>query len=154
MRIKKTSQTTPVQAEIVNAYSTSTEDGYSASYINNTFGGEIIDGTPYKTGKTYNGKDVYRLVKNLGYLPSGVLSDQAISIGITNFTLITFPKIMYAGVLGGLMRYYPNPFMGGSPIGTNNINSLIMEDGNIYVSTQADRSGLQLVIDIEFIYNS
>ena len=34
MRIKKVSQTTPVQAQIVDGYSTSTTDGYSANYIN------------------------------------------------------------------------------------------------------------------------
>lgn len=37
MRIRKTSQTTPVQAEIVNGYSTSTTNGYSCDYVNNTF---------------------------------------------------------------------------------------------------------------------
>lgn len=36
MRIKKVSQTTPVQAQIVDGYSTSTTDGYSANYINGT----------------------------------------------------------------------------------------------------------------------
>ncbi len=34
MRIKKVSQTTPVQAQIVDGYSTSTTDGYSANYLN------------------------------------------------------------------------------------------------------------------------
>ena len=35
MRIKKVTQTTPVQAHLTNSYSTSTADGYSANYINN-----------------------------------------------------------------------------------------------------------------------
>ena len=34
MRIKKTSQTTPIQAEVVNAYSTSEENSYSCNYMN------------------------------------------------------------------------------------------------------------------------
>lgn len=34
MRIKKVSQTTPTQAQIVDGYSTSTTDGYSCNYIN------------------------------------------------------------------------------------------------------------------------
>ena len=34
MRIKKVSETTPVQAQIVDGYSESTTDGYSANYIN------------------------------------------------------------------------------------------------------------------------
>lgn len=35
MRIEKVSQTTPTSAQIVDGYSTSTTDGYSANYINN-----------------------------------------------------------------------------------------------------------------------
>ena len=35
MRIKKTSQTTPVQAEVVNIYSDSENNAYSANYLNN-----------------------------------------------------------------------------------------------------------------------
>lgn len=42
MRIKKTSQTTPVQAEVVNTYSESQENAYSCDYINDNF---IIKGT-------------------------------------------------------------------------------------------------------------
>jgi hypothetical protein len=134
---------------IVNEKSDSTKNAYSSDYINNTFGGEIIYGTPYKTGKTYNGKDVYRLIKNLGALPSGALSDRAISIGITNFTLVTMPKIMYSGITGGQTRYYSSPF-----IGSSNINTWIGEDGNAYVTTGTDRSSLQITVDLEFIYNS
>jgi hypothetical protein len=45
MRIKKTSQTTPVQAEVVNDYSTSQENAYSCDYVNNKLsglGGKIL----------------------------------------------------------------------------------------------------------------
>lgn len=44
MRIKKTSQTTPVQAEVVNIYSESQENAYSCDYINNNFdnSGDIL----------------------------------------------------------------------------------------------------------------
>lgn len=35
MRIRKVSQTTPTTSNIVNEYSTSTTDGYSANYVNN-----------------------------------------------------------------------------------------------------------------------
>ena len=122
-----------------------TDSAPSVRAVNEAFGGEIIYGTPYKTGKKYNGKDVYRLVKNLGNLPSGVLSDQAISIGITNFTLVTMPKVMYSGITGGQTRYYPSPF-----IGSSNINTWIGEDGNAYVTTGTDRSSLQLIVDLEY----
>lgn len=132
---------------ILNVYNTSTKNAYSCNEINNMFGGAIIDGIPYKTGKKYNGKDVYRLVKNLGNLPSGVLSDRAISIGITNFTLLTMPKVMYSGFIG-VQRYYPSPF-----IGSSNINTWVGADGNAYVTTGTDRSNLQITVDLEFIYN-
>ena len=35
MRIKKVSQTTSTQAQVVDGYSTSTTDSYSANYVNN-----------------------------------------------------------------------------------------------------------------------
>ena len=37
MRIRKVSQTTPIQAQVVDGYSTSQIDSYSANYVNNTF---------------------------------------------------------------------------------------------------------------------
>lgn len=37
MRIRKVSQTTPTQAQVVDGYSTSQVDSYSANYVNNTF---------------------------------------------------------------------------------------------------------------------
>lgn len=54
MRIKKVSQTTPTQAQVVDGYSTSTTDSYSANYVNglNTFSttekriGTFLDGKP------------------------------------------------------------------------------------------------------------
>ena len=38
MRIKKVSQTTSTQAQIVDGYSTSTTDSYSCNYVNNAIG--------------------------------------------------------------------------------------------------------------------
>lgn len=37
MRIKKVSQTTPTQAQVVDGYSTSTTDCYSCNYVNTNF---------------------------------------------------------------------------------------------------------------------
>lgn len=138
-----------VNGLIVNTYSESQENAYSCDYINSTFGGTIIDGVPYKTGKKYNNKDVYRLIKNLGYLPSGVLSDREISIGISGIYLISPAKISYQGVVSNVKRFYSSPFLGST-----NINAWISDTGKIYVTTGTDRSNLQLVIDIEFIYNN
>lgn len=41
MRIKKTSQTTTMSAQVVNTYDESTENAYSCDYINENFG-EIV----------------------------------------------------------------------------------------------------------------
>lgn len=60
MRIKKTSQTTPVQAEVVNTYSESESNAYSCNYVNNI--------NNYSTSETFtgkhwvNGKPIYRRV--------------------------------------------------------------------------------------------
>ena len=42
MRIKKVSQTTPVQAQIVDGYSESTTDGYSCNYVNEEIKRNVI----------------------------------------------------------------------------------------------------------------
>lgn len=62
MRIKKTSATTPVQAQVVNTYSTSTTDAYSANYVNNNIK-DIYSSTASKTNKVWtNNKPIYRRV--------------------------------------------------------------------------------------------
>lgn len=57
MRIKKVSQTTPVQAHLTNAYSESTQDGYSADYIN---GLHEYSTTEQRVGTWIDGKPIYR----------------------------------------------------------------------------------------------
>lgn len=46
MRIKKTSQTTTMSAQVVNTYSESTEDTYSCDYENKKFKDKIDMTTP------------------------------------------------------------------------------------------------------------
>lgn len=60
MRIKKTSQTTPIQAQIVDGYSESTTDGYSANYVNNAIKDVYSTIQVEKTNKVLNNKPVYR----------------------------------------------------------------------------------------------
>ena len=50
MRIKKTSETTPTMASIVDGYSTSTQDGYSCNYINGLIKHTTITGTTDSSG--------------------------------------------------------------------------------------------------------
>lgn len=56
MRIKKVAQTTLTTAQIVNGYSTSTEDGYSCNYVN----GLITYSTTETRVGTWLGKPLYR----------------------------------------------------------------------------------------------
>lgn len=64
--IIKATQTTPVQAQIVDGYSTSTTDGYSANYVN---GLNTYSTTETKVGTWTDGKPIYRKVIT-GTLPS------------------------------------------------------------------------------------
>lgn len=62
MRIEKVSQTTPTSAQIVDGYSTSTTDGYSANYVNNYVEGLHTYSTTETTVGTYMNKPLYRKV--------------------------------------------------------------------------------------------
>lgn len=60
MRIKKTSQTTTMSAQVVNTYSDSTQDTYSCDYINNS---DSYSTSEVKTnGRWIDGKPIYRKV--------------------------------------------------------------------------------------------
>lgn len=59
MRIKKVSQTTPVTAQVVDGYSTSTTDAYSANYVN---GLNTYSTTEQRIGTWKDGKPLYRRV--------------------------------------------------------------------------------------------
>ena len=52
MAIRKVSQTPPTMASIVNAYSTSTKDGYSCNYINNLNTPTLLKERNYASGWT------------------------------------------------------------------------------------------------------
>lgn len=58
MRIKKTSQTTPIQAQVVNTQSNSTTDSYSCDYVN----GLNEYSTTETVCGTFLGKPLYRKV--------------------------------------------------------------------------------------------
>lgn len=67
MRIKKVSQTTSTQAQVVDGYSASTTDSYSCNYVNgmNTYSTDEI-----RIGTWINSKPIYRKVINFGTLPN------------------------------------------------------------------------------------
>lgn len=81
MRIKKVSQTTSTQAQVVDGYSTSTTDSYSCNYVNNN-SQDIYSTNEVKTNKVWiDGKPVYRTVY------TGNLSDGAKAHGLSNFEI-------------------------------------------------------------------
>ena len=54
MRIKKTSATTPVQAQVINTYSDSQSNSYSCDYVNNNF---VMSGTILYNDSTGTGSN-------------------------------------------------------------------------------------------------
>lgn len=66
MRIKKVSQTTSTQAQVVDGYSTSTSDSYSCNYVNNNIQ-DVYSTNEIKTNKIWiNNKPIYRKTFNRG----------------------------------------------------------------------------------------
>ena len=66
MRIKKVSQTTSTQAQVVDGYSASTTDSYSCNYVNNNIQ-DVYSTNEIKTNKIWiNNKPIYRKTFNRG----------------------------------------------------------------------------------------
>lgn len=62
MRIKKVSQTTSTQAQVVDGYSTSATDSYSCNHVNNVIK-DVYSTDEVKTNKVWiNNKPIYRKV--------------------------------------------------------------------------------------------
>lgn len=96
--IIKAKNTTPTMASIVDTYSTSTQDGYSCNYINdtNSYLKEETD-----TGQTYyDGKKIYRKLLTGTSVSGSVVTLQA---GLSNINTIT----KFYGVYG---NDYPIPY--------------------------------------------
>ena len=64
MRIKKVSQTTSTQAQVVDGYSTSTTDSYSCNYVNSL---NDYSTTEQVVGKWIDNKPIYRKVIDTTY---------------------------------------------------------------------------------------
>lgn len=84
MRIKKTSETTPTMASIVDSYSTSTQDGYSCNYVNEC---NSYSTSETLTGKKWiNNKPIYRKVVQI------TMTEQQTGTptNISNLDIVTF----------------------------------------------------------------
>ena len=126
MRIKKVSQTTSTQAQVVDGYSTSAIDSYSCNYANNNFQNSynlITDGDAVKTGRQVDGKDEYvkRITcSNLG--GSSVEKTYATGINMTN---VVITDINVTGVSdAGSTFPFPNNDAANCKISLKNTGSL------------------------------
>lgn len=87
MRIKKVSQTTSTQAQVVDGHSTSTIDSYSCNYVN---GIHHYSTTEHIVGTWVDGKPLYRKSVFLNSLPNNTTTSY--EHNISNVKLIWFDK--------------------------------------------------------------
>lgn len=105
MRIKKTSQTTPVQAEVVNDYSTSQVNVYSCDYVNGLI----------TTGSNANGSWVK-------YPDGTMICSGIISKGTQNFTQVYYTSL-YRSSTENMSITYPQTFIATPSCTLNPIGS-------------------------------
>ena len=101
IRIKKTSQTTPTSAQIVNAYSTSVSDSYSCNYLNNNI---LMCGL--SQGFTYSG-DVTDNIIPIDTILANTGSN--LTLDITNHKIKIGDNIKYILVSCGSELYSASP---------------------------------------------
>lgn len=128
MRIKKVSQTTSTQAQVVDGYSTSTTDSYSCNYVN-----KLSNYSTEETvcGRWIDGKPIYRKVFMFAAMPNTTNKD--IPHNISN--LGTTIKCYGMAVRTSDSRALPIPdSTPGAEITCGVSNT------NVYVITYSDRS--------------
>lgn len=161
MRIKKISQTTPIQAQVINGYSTSTTDAYSASYINasiptvrDNYNSSTIDAYSsnfvnnlhtYSTNEIrvgeWLGKPLYRKVIDVGNLPNVATKDTA--TGLTN---IICQNIYGRAYNSGSGNTIPLPYNGTG----DGYIVISYNNNNIRVTAGSDRSSWAGYIVVEY----
>ena len=145
MRIKKVSQTTSTQAQVVDGYSTSTTDSYSANYANNNFQGSynlITDGNAVKTGRKIDGKDEYVVRVNCGNMPNNTSKNVNLPINLASVT-ITQPIQLFGQSSN---NEYPIMQEGIKWFATTESNSTVLT-----ISTTSDRSRFTCYTEIYYI---
>ena len=138
MRIKKVSQTTPVTAQVVDGYSTSTTDAYSANYVN---GLNTYSTTEQRIGTWIDGKPIYRRVIWFNY--AQVPSNATIVLADTSSWNIDMAIKIY-GMLGyqagyGTQTTTFRPMVLASG-GTDDIR-LDIDSGSLRIRTYSNWSG-------------
>ena len=106
MRIKKTSETTPTMASVVNQTNSSTEDAYSCKYSNEHFGGTILYENASGTDSEITLSDNY---SNYSYIEVyyGWNADNAFPYGCmsTKVDLASTSNVLISYNLGGSNWY-------------------------------------------------
>lgn len=140
MRIKKVSETTPTQSQIINNYSDSAKDTYSCNYVNSM---DRYSTDEVKTNKVWiDGKPIYRKVL-LGKLPTGEGEN---SFNFSNINIIDFNGKIEAnsGAKFKINTYYsPYPNYSISGFISSTGDSLKIECGSNYNTN----SGYEIVIE-------
>lgn len=148
MRIKKTSETRPLSATVVNEYNDSQENAYSCDYINkyNTYSTDEI-----RVGTWIDGKPIYRDVIDLGEIgSSNEYITKIINYGYFD-TITSFDGYKYGtGVSSSLNVDTPSGWMKVDYY-KNNANNLLV---NIYRSSTGVWSDWSIKIIIEYTKTS
>ena len=141
MRIKKTSQTTTMSAQVVNTYDESQENAYSCDYINNS---DSYSTSEVKTNKRWiDGKPIYRVCKNIGYLPNNGRIVPSFEGLIPTTATIT--------KLDGITHRYANDVHDYRPLAEMVITFLYRPAMSaLYVDTNQDVSNWECIAIIEY----
>ena len=121
MRIKKVSQTTPTQAQVVDGYSTSTTDSYSANYVNSL---NTYSTTEQRIGTWKDGKPLYRITLEYS-VSTGSSSHSVSSLNIDNIAKQNHQIKRYSSSVGA--TDIENPFYGSS---TDYFRSFVRKNTN------------------------
>lgn len=140
MRIKKVSQTTPVTGQIVNGYSESKIDGYSANYINDltsswtvtTYNGSVMSST---NGSVQNYSIVNIFVNEAGTMAymTGTLYNNHAAEGSATITFNSALKPNTEKNELNLIAFYNNSIIGE--------NAKIATDGKITMQVYGTANG-------------
>ena len=139
MRIKKTSQTIPIQAQVVNTQSNSTTDSYSCDYVNNhyeDFTSKVTfnEGTPANTQFVRIGRMIF--ISYQGPFHSH-------TAGMTIFTLPEGYRPVNLQIVG-------NFTLGGASMVAGNFN--IQTDGKCNIVTIPGNAGnVRIYINLSFV---
>lgn len=141
MRIKKTSATTPIQAQVVNTYSDSQINSYSCDYINDL---QTYNTTETRIGTWTDGKPIYR--------KSVVVETLVYSTANTEYELMTINNLKDIVELNGVLWASSRTYLHQLPYYNNgNITKVFYKtDGKIYFQSSDTWSNAKVIATVEY----